>query len=69
MVRRRFLGGGGTAAGLLQRGGGDLAGQFGPAVSSLPRLVGYREARGGGSSLPHGCSGAAPGPAAPSFCL
>jgi hypothetical protein len=69
MVRRRFPGGGGTAAGLLQRGGGDFAGQFGLAMSSLLRPVGYRETRGGGSSLPHGCSGAAPGPAAPSFCF
>jgi hypothetical protein len=54
---------------LLQHGGEDFAGQFGPAVPSLPHPVGYREARGGGSSLPHDCSGAAPGPAAPSFCL
>ena len=47
------------AAGLLQRGGGDFVGPGGPGVSLQPRPVGYRVG-GGGSSLPRGCSAAAP---------
>jgi hypothetical protein len=55
-MRRRWLGGGGTPAGLLQRGSEVFAGLFGPGragLTSLPCPVGYREG-GGGSSLPLG---------------